>query len=1275
MHFFTKHKRIYIGIACSIFLLIAGYIGIGISIIYNANYLNAYVGKKLSATIKCKNFKSKFVHGNIHIEVDNLTVQRRSAYSLNIKHIQADIDVLQTLLHMSLHTKNLVLDDINIIIPLHHDERHALLQTKLSLLKNVLGYLKNQNHVVAKKINLSLIAPSQINVQPLFLQKLSWYKAEENSFNLIAYENPNTQKNNFLIKFSIPNTRKLQGTGYIKIQNKMIAGLLGIWLENNQKSHSLTNYKGYVQFWLNWKPKDDFSAHGNIVLDSMNVIDKAHQQNTSLKNIYTTLVWHQNKNHLMLSLSPMQQYPTNTGTLIINNFTKANKATLKIHARNFHIDALQKIFHLFVNKPKDTYLWHSNKLKLRGMLNFLDLQLTRKHNAIKELLVNIEFNGLHITHGDDLILHNLSGKLKMNSDTGSLQLDSPGLDIKIKHLLPLGAHNLGLKTVMSWHIKQNILSANLKTGKLHNPQVDLDATGTLKLINFNIDQLLKGHVKTMQPYLTANIKFQGHKVTKLVNGNIPDFINPGLRKWLQYALLDIPEVTGEIHLDGNIQKLFSTNKGSIADVMLHLNNASFSPWYGWPAGKNVNVDLKFHGINFLAKVNHAESPGINVATSSISVADIRKGIPSDLVVTATATATFPIAAQYLLDSPIKTLIAPVFAQISLDGTVTSSLNFSFPLARKTTKNSIKAQLTFNENTVTVKNIKLDLDNLSGQILLDGQEIHGKNLQVLLWKQLLKLELYSKFIKHKNIYDVMRTLNVTGNINTTLLSQHTTLPILKKLQGLSKFKLSIVSRHNDFLMKFYSSLYGTTINLPPPFYKDKSTQEPLTLLVQSLNKTDSSLAIKLGNELSVSAILHKQHNVTEITKGVVELFSKDQVFLPRNNEIDVIGALPYVDAQSWIKILTQSPSNVNDPHNVSLHFLLPHISLQHLVIKRLQFMQQTWHNTNVSMDINDTGWKLLLKGPQISGSLSKLCPKQSVCTFLGNFEYLHLHPFNRKINFSTGTKALNTFANINIHINKLYYATQPIGKLLLKGRLYNGLTTVIHAKLKNKNETVVLRTNWTTDQDAKHQGNTVMQISVHSKNWMKTLHKIGYNKELVSGTGNINLTLRWPGEIICPDLSTIYGHIKLNIHNGVIPKLEPGFGRILGMMSIESLMDHLRFNFSDVTDKGLKFNSIQATYKIKNGIATTKDFSIIAPSLSIFMKGVINIVTKQIKGKIVLVPNISSGVAIASTIIAGPIVGAAAWVVDHIFSHTILKNHASTYSISGSINSPKLQHVK
>ncbi len=81
-----------------------------------------------------------------------------------------------------------------------------------------------------------------------------------------------------------------------------------------------------------------------------------------------------------------------------------------------------------------------------------------------------------------------------------------------------------------------------------------------------------------------------------------------------------------------------------------------------------------------------------------------------------------------------------------------------------------------------------------------------------------------------------------------------------------------------------------------------------------------------------------------------------------------------------------------------------------------------------------------------------------------------------------------------------------------------------------------------------------------------------------------------------------GRLDLHARNGQLLELEPGAGRVLGLLSVTQLPRRLMFDFRDFFSKGFAFNQIDGSMQFGQGMARTDKVLIEGPAANITIRG-------------------------------------------------------------------------
>ncbi|MDF3055733.1 MAG: transrane protein, partial [Gammaproteobacteria bacterium] len=135
--------------------------------------------------------------------------------------------------------------------------------------------------------------------------------------------------------------------------------------------------------------------------------------------------------------------------------------------------------------------------------------------------------------------------------------------------------------------------------------------------------------------------------------------------------------------------------------------------------------------------------------------------------------------------------------------------------------------------------------------------------------------------------------------------------------------------------------------------------------------------------------------------------------------------------------------------------------------------------------------------------------------------------------------------------------------------------------------------------------------------------------------------------------------------------ELGFGKMLNLLSLQSLPRRLTLDFSDLSVEGFAFDEMKGDFKLENGVANTQNAYLEGNVARIDLKGNIDLDRKGYNLVMLVTPYVTKSIPVVATIAGGPIAGAAAWVGQKILGGVIDTMTSSRYRVTGSWDQPNV----
>lgn len=158
------------------------------------------------------------------------------------------------------------------------------------------------------------------------------------------------------------------------------------------------------------------------------------------------------------------------------------------------------------------------------------------------------------------------------------------------------------------------------------------------------------------------------------------------------------------------------------------------------------------------------------------------------------------------------------------------------------------------------------------------------------------------------------------------------------------------------------------------------------------------------------------------------------------------------------------------------------------------------------------------------------------------------------------------------------------------------------------------------------------------------------KNIDGGPTELRVKADWPGMPSEFTLARLDGSLGLEIGKGRFLDIEPGGGRIFGLLSLQTLPRRLSLDFSDLFSKGFAFDRIEGVFELDNGDAYTNNLFMEGPSAKVEISGRTGLAAKDYDQRAVVTPALSDSIPIASALFgpAGIGVGAAIYLGQKVF---------------------------
>lgn len=319
----------------------------------------------------------------------------------------------------------------------------------------------------------------------------------------------------------------------------------------------------------------------------------------------------------------------------------------------------------------------------------------------------------------------------------------------------------------------------------------------------------------------------------------------------------------------------------------------------------------------------------------------------------------------------------------------------------------------------------------------------------------------------------------------------------------------------------------------------------------------------------------------------------------------------------------------------------------------------------------TEWQLRIMNPAMAGTL--LVKTQAPYAIEGIFSYLKI----KKQPEATAMSLLTpkSIPPLHLTIEDFYYDQQSLGKVRLATSPHNTGLQIQQLLLENPFYQIATTGKWSTSPNK-----TILKGVFYSAALGKFLQSQGITPAIDSPSAKAEFEFSSPLSPLKWRLDQINGTIYLQLQQGSISHLGPnveakvGLGKLLSILSLQTLPRHLVLDFSDIAGKGFTFDKISGHFSLKNGYLETSDTHMDGSLAYAKIQGRIGLNQRNYDLILKVSPHITASLPLVATIAGGPIAGIATWFADKVLSHAMRNVSSYTYRVTGPWANPQVEPI-
>jgi uncharacterized protein (TIGR02099 family) len=741
---------------------------------------------------------------------------------------------------------------------------------------------------------------------------------------------------------------------------------------------------------------------------------------------------------------------------------------------------------------------------------------------------------------------------------------------------------------------------------------------------------------------------------------LPAGASPAVRDWLRRALAKGTSSDARLTLAGDLAALpFTPGRAGQLEIVIRAQDATLQYAEGWPPITAIDGEVRIEGTRLAINATGGRVRSAQIGATRAEIPDMRDPDPVLRIDGAASGPTSEFLA-FVRETPVSEWIGHVTDDATASGDGRLALRFELPLHDRAHP-TIAGGYQFVANTVRL-GAGPALAAVNGQLAFTEHDVRATDISA---------EAYGGPVKLSVAGEAGGRVRVTasGTVDVQRVRSDYDAPLLDRVSGTTDWRLALEARERSIGWTLESSLQGAGVDLPAPIGKRASETVPLRIERREIGPREDRIAIDYGRTARVVLRRQTATGAPTIDRALV-LVGKA---ITDNAEPEQPGAwiradVAAVNLDDWLDLDLGSAARPASGEGPSVDG----IDLQ---AGTVQAFGRTLTRLKTVARRQNADWRLTLDGNELAGNATwrAATPAQPNGRLVARLARLTPPPAaDTPANGTQAPAGTSRWPAVDVVADVLQKKGRALGRLELLAQPAGADWQIQKLALATEAGRIDAQGWW---RPSAAPAQTRLDVVVDVKEAGAFLSRFGWPDAVKAAPTRIEGEVSWagsPGEF---DYTSLAGTFKLHSGAGQFTKLDPGVGRLLGVLSLQALPRRISLDFRDVFSEGFAFDSVSGEVRMQSGVMHTGDFRLVGPAAAVNIAGDVDLARETQQLKVRVQPSLSSGVSAgaAALFIANPLIGAAVGagtlLAQKMLNNPFDKLFSYEYAITGSWDDP------
>ena len=697
--------------------------------------------------------------------------------------------------------------------------------------------------------------------------------------------------------------------------------------------------------------------------------------------------------------------------------------------------------------------------------------------------------------------------------------------------------------------------------------------------------------------------------------------------------------------------------GGVLRVEMDLRDAVMTLFPDWPDARSMAGRVVLNGPKLVILEGEGDLAGVWWRDVQVDVADLTRPV---VEVSAASDDPVPRLLQGLGRTPVADRIYGALLEAETSGPASTRFNFRLPIPNRSAW-WMRSETVLEGVDLRLNELTPAVENIRGQITVTRDGVLADNLRGRFLDESLAIRVDKAPIGAQGYgYRV----ELDGVTSADALRDLLDCCALDRLSGEFAWTGEILVPSTDaepvraVRARMETDLLGLASAFPHPIGKSADTPGPTKLELRWGSAQPPRLTGRTGLGPGAALEFMDDGDGWRMERGRLH-FGDTLPQLPASPGLLVDGKVDWLRPGEWASLFADEGGALDLPWEIDLE------------AGALYALSSELNDQRIRVRPRPDGWQVELDGQAANGRIFWPRPGAEGAELLADLNWLRLTQRDPQPQPPSNPRSL------------------PAGKLLMDdleiGEMRLGAVRARYGKTAGGLGVDWFRTEspafssegsaaWLVADEAGTEHLGRLDLVMESSDVASSLEQLGYARGISGDRGSMALSASWEGPPAGDFLARANGTVSVEVESGDVPALDPGGGRMLGVLSVARLPRRLALDFREMTEEGLPFDRLAGDFSLRAGQAYTCNMGLQGAVAGLALFGRTGLKDRSYDQVAVVSPNLPDLLSLGGVIVGGTGLGATMLLLSQAFREPLQAISANYYRVNGSWDDPDVKRV-